>query len=442
MAQAHSQNSAIKKIGFVGTFDVANYGDCLFPVVYMHLLRERCEGLEFSFYSPLAKAADIMDYGPIKPLPAQIPQIAFEEDALILCGGETLWLGHSSGTFNFPTNTLSAFARLWLGPTIAAANNQADFYVHCVGMPHAQLDAPQEIAEALRSATRVCVRDSVTAERLGGHFPVKVDPVFALSTMKPSEEWEAEAAKWLPEGYRPNGYLVAHISAPYLAGDLRDWCAQVAQVAQSNDLPILLVPVCHFMDDRHTLETARQTLIEMGVDAARVQLPELASKDIIATAALLGQSCGVITSSLHALVTATSFGVPITGYVGKGKGNGKHRQSLLAAGVDFGMAMGISDIAETFAHCQAQNLDASRKEAIKRALAGFEELSASLKMRRGPAQPLDAKSVEAVLLHDTAPTRDLRSEVKRTILRWAKKSSVLDGLLTARRRARVRRGTV
>ena len=433
--------SAPKKIGFVGTFDVANYGDCLFPVVYKHLLEERIDGLEFSYYSPLAQSAQIMDYGPIKPLPEKLSNITFDEDALILCGGETLWLGHSAGTFNFPSSTLSAFARLWLGPTLAASKGDTDFYVHCVGMPHAQLEAPGAIAQALSSATKVCVRDEVTAKRLGHHFPVKVDPVFALSTMKSAEEWGAELKKWLPDGYTPGNYLAAHISSPYLVNDLRDWCEQVAAVAKNNGMPILMVPVCHFMDDRHTLETARSILIELGIDEARVHLPPYESKDIIATAALLGMSGGVITSSLHACVTAASFGAPFAGYVGKGKGNGKHRQTLLAAGIDYGMAMDIPDISRTFADALQQDRDASRKEAISRGLVGFEELAESLKVRRGSPKVLTQAAIDAVLLHDTAPTRDLRFETKRTILRFAKKSAFLAGLLTARRRARMRQGT-
>lgn len=430
-----------KKIGFVGTFDVANYGDCLFPVVYMHLLQERLSGLDFTFYSPLARSAEIMDYGPIKPLPETLSQIDFDEDALILCGGETLWVGHSSGTFNFPASTLSAFARLWLAPTVATARGLTDFHVHCVGMPHAQLEAPGAIADALASASRVCVRDEVTARRLGNRFPVEVDPVFALSTMKSAEGWQCELRKWLPDGFEAGGYLAAHISAPYLASDLRAWCAQVVAVAKRFDMSILMVPVCHFMDDRHTLETARAMLIELGVSAKDVHLAPAASKDIIATAALLGMSGGVITSSLHACVTAASFGTAFAGYVGKGKGNGKHRQTLLAAGIDYGMSMDIPDIEATFANSHAQDRQASRSEAITRAVVGFEGLVKALWARQGPAQKLSQATIDAVVNHDTAPTRHLRSEVKRTILRWAKKSDILAGMLTARRRTRVRRGT-
>ena len=428
------------KIGLVGTFDVANYGDCLFPFVYMHLLQERVDGLEFNYYSPLPKSAGIMDYGPIQALPDTLSNTAFEEDALILCGGETLWIGHSSGTFNFPASTLSAFARLWLAPTVAASRGETKFCVHSVGMPQTHLEAPSAIGDALASATSVSVRDEVTAKRLGNRFPVEVDPVFALSTIFEAHEWKAKALTWLPEEFEPQRYLAAHISAPYLASGLRAWCEQVAIVAKRIEMPILLVPVCHFMDDRNTLTVAREFLVEMGLDETHVSVAPEGSQDIIATAAILGMSGGVITSSLHACVTAASFGVPFATYVGDGKGEGKHRQTLLASGISNGMAMEVSELAATFADSVEQDRKTSQRQVVKRALHGLDRLVASLVNDPASATPLSPATIEAVLFHDTMPTRDLRSEVKRTILRWINKSDFLAAFLAANRRSRIRRG--
>lgn len=439
MTDSFPENQPAKTIGFVGTFDVANYGDCLFPVVYMYLLSQRIEGVEFSFYSPLARSAEIMDYGPIKALPETLLQIAFDEDALILCGGETLWYGHSSGTFNFHKSTLSSYLRLWLAPCVAASRAQVDFYVHSVGMPRADLKAPPEIAEVLSAATMVSVRDEVTAKRLGNRFPVEVDPVFSLSNMKSQQEWQAEARRWLPADYEFGKYLVAQVSMPYLDHGLSQWCEQVAATAKSHNLPILLVPICHFMDDRYNLEEARSILIGMGIAEHRVCLPPLASKDVIATAALLGMSAGVITSSLHACVTAVSFGVPFAGFVGNGKADGKHRQTLLAAGVDYGMAMEIGDLAQTFAESSNQDCTATRSLAIERSMKGLEPLVHGLRHDGPASRPLPQATIDAMLFHDTGATANLRLELKRTLLRWANKSQFLTGLLLARRRARIRR---
>nr|WP_298336243.1 polysaccharide pyruvyl transferase family protein [uncultured Erythrobacter sp.] len=440
MTNLESKQEAPKKIAFVGTFDVANYGDCLFPVVYKHLLEERLSGLEFGYYSPTSKPAEIMDYGPIKALPETVESVEFEEDALILCGGEALWIGHSSGTYNFPRSTLSAFARLWLGPTVAASRGSIDFFVHSAGAPHARLEVPAGVVGALSSATGVSVRDEVTARRLGNRFSVQVDPIFALSTILTPQQWEREVQKWLPEGFAANRYLAAHVSAPYLMNDLRDWCEQVADVAKNHKMPILMVPVCHFMDDHYTLETARQILIATGVDARQIQSPPDQSRSVIATAALLGMSGGVITSSLHACVTAAAFGTPFAVYAGKDQEDGKHRQTLLAAGIDYGIARDMLSIATTFANSVRRNREAVRQKASALALQGIDQLADKLAIRHEQARSLSQEAIDAVLLHDTAPTRQLHWETKRTILRWLQKSDFLAKLLVSRHRARLRRG--
>ena len=70
---------------------------------------------------------------------------AFDEDALILIGGETVGVGHSAGTFNFPRTTLSAYLRLWMMPVLAQldpATRPRFFGAHCVGAIKMALKRP------------------------------------------------------------------------------------------------------------------------------------------------------------------------------------------------------------------------------------------------------------------------------------------------------------
>lgn len=426
------------RIGLIGTFDVANYGDCLFPVVYEALVGRTRSDCKFTYYSPLARDVSIRDYGPVKSLPETMNDIHFDEDVLILCGGETLDLGHSSGTFNFPSSTLGANARLWLAPTVAASRGDVAFYVHCVGMPPADGAPRPEIAEALKSATRVSLRDAVSAQRLGDIFPVETDPVFALSDLKTDGEWQEEAARWLPEGYATDGYLAAHVSAPYLEpGALGRWCGEVASIARQQNLPILLVPVCHFMDDRLTLTAARKLLLELGFDKSRVVLAPDGSENIIATAAILGKSAGVVTSSLHATVTAVSFGKPFATLVGTGRSNSKHRQTLLTVGIDYGMALEIENLVAVYAHALEQDGNRARKEAVELAKRDFAPVLQLLEAPERQTRLIPAKALERVLERDRKGTQDFRFEAKRRVLRMMNRFKPTAKLLTMRRQRRL-----
>lgn len=427
----------MRKIGFIGTFEVANYGDCLFPVVYMNFIAKRLPGCAFSFYSPRSGVCPLADYGPVQGLPDRLERLHFEADQLILCGGETLSLGHSAGTYNFPASTLSAYARMWLGPVIAASRGDLEFFVHCVGMPTKDLETKSTIARLLGYANRVSVRDQVSCDRLEGRYPVEVDPVFALSTCHEADWWQARARQFLPDTFQVGEYISAHLSATYLSESMRPWCEQVAKVAQDNDLPVLLLPICHFLHDRKTLETARAILIELGLPADRVQFPAPGHQEVTATAALLGGSAGVITSSLHAIVTAVSFGVPFAGFVGTGSATSKQRQTLLAAGVPFGISPTIAEIAATFQVSLAQDMESVRRNAIDGALRDFDALWNAMNAPSESRSLVPPSEIDEAITIDRLATKNVKRELKRTILRWSKNIPVLDWLLRMLRQYRI-----
>ncbi|WP_407875161.1 polysaccharide pyruvyl transferase family protein [Qipengyuania nanhaisediminis] len=436
MSQPHSQRQI--RIGLVGTFEVANFGDCMFPVVYRRLLAQRLPDCEFRYFSPrAAERSPLADYGPVRPLPARLEDASFDVDVLIQCGGETLSLGHSSGTYNFPASSLSAFARMWLAPTLAASRGETLFFVHSVGMPTINLAPQPLIAKGLEYANKVSVRDAVTSDRLGQKFPVEADPMFALSDCLDREVFEQKARAVLPQAFEPNGYVCAHISAPYLADGIEPWCEQILQITSQTGLKVLLLPVCHFLWDRETLASARQILIARGMAPENVQLPLPGHADVDATAALIGMSGGVVSSSLHALVTAVSFGVPFAGYGGKGKSAGKHRQTLLAAGIDFGVVTDVSQLAATLGEVRKQDLEAVREEAIGRALSGFDRLVASISEGEREARPMPADLIECLVEQDRAPTRHLGQEAKRLILRMLKSVPAIAAALETRHRAKL-----
>jgi len=429
------------RIGFVGTFEVANFGDCLFPVIYKRLLEDRIPNCEFLYYSPKSGMSPLGHYGPIKALPATLDDIQFDADTLIQCGGETLALGHSAGTYNFPSNTLSAFARMWFAPTVAASRGDLNFYVHSVGMPTTDLQPKTAISRGLAYASRVSLRDKVSAARLDDAFPVEVDPMFAMSTCLEPDEWRAKAERVLPAGYEPGRYLCAHISAPYLVYGLRPWCEQVLRAHERSELPILLLPICHFLWDRETLDAARSMLAEMGVPEAAIQFPKPGSEEVLATAALIGNSAGIMTSSLHALVSAVSFGIPFAGFGGEGKVDGKHRQTLAAAGTQHGVAAHMKELSDALAKSMSQDHSDARVVAIERALKGLDPLVADIEGHRdGRSQtpsPMPQDLIEEVLATDRQPTLNRAWEVKRQLLRFIKRLPIAEKALATRRRSRL-----
>ena len=170
---------------------------------------------------------------------------------------------------------------------------------------------------------------------------------------------------------------------------------------------------------------------------AKVKLPLAGHEHVIATAALIGNADAMITTSLHALVTAVSFAVPFAGFGGLGKADGKHRQTLKAAGSDFGIAPAIADIAVTLADCRDRDLAAHQAIAIKRAHESFEPLVAALNAAPSPANPLSQELLDQLIAIDRKPTRDRVYETKRIVSRLLKRLPLVDSALAARRLAKL-----
>ncbi|VVT02305.1 polysaccharide pyruvyl transferase family protein [Erythrobacter sp. EC-HK427] len=365
------------RFGLIGTFDVENYGDCLFAHVYAHLLRGHFPEAEIKLYSPFARAAEILDFAPVHALPATLGERPIAADALIQTGGETLAVGHSSGTYLLPDKTLSHYLRMWLAPTVWNGRGAARFFAHGVGVPPTLAQGLGPTARVLHSAERVRARDAVSAQHLG--CEVAVDPVFLLADVLAADQWQERARRALPAGARPGDYIVCHISPPYAEGQDAVWLEQVIALLRRTGGTALLLPVCHFLGDHAYLQLAAKAIARRAPDlAGRVIAPEANLRPVLDTAAIIAASAGVVTSSLHAAVTAAAFGLPLAVYPGRGGAHGKHSQTLLAAGVTDGIALTIGDLDNTFAASQASDRLAQTSIARQRAKEGFDALCAAI----------------------------------------------------------------
>ena len=398
-------------IGLVGTFDVDNYGDCLFPEVYAWQIARHLPGATFTLYSPFPKVARILSFDRVEALPARLDQARFAEDCLILIGGETVSVGHNNGSYILPLDTLGHYLRMWLAPTVAAANGGTRFIVHSAGLRQHSPDSSLVIGRVLEAASHVTMRDRVSVERLGGQFGIAVDPVFLLPEMLPAAEWTARALAHLPAGIAPGSYLAVQASHAYIGAELDDWCHQVARVLHRTGRCAVLVPVCHFMEDGRFLALARERLAILYPDLARIVHCLAADRQNVKdTAALIARSAGYIGTSLHGAVTAAAFALPMAVYSGAGKEAGKHGQTMLAAGIDTGIFHAIPDLDACFARSQESPLKERAAHAQDLARQGVEAMCRAIledKPRKAAIAPAD---IAALLREDrsTALSRRLR----------------------------------
>lgn len=410
-----SQGQSSLTIGLIGTYDVDNYGDCLFPEVYRDQILKRQPDAELTLYSPFPKPAAILSFGEVKALPAQIEGASFDEDCLILTGGETLAVGHSIGAHIVPLKTLSHYLRMWLVPSVLNGRGEIRFFIHSVGIPPSLIRQLGPAAMALRGAERITVRDQVSCEVLGGVASVEVDPVFLLPELMTADEWSNLAKSELPESVTPGSYLAVQVSPIYVAGQQDLWCGQVIEILRSTQKDCLFTPVCHFLDDYPFLTRASRRIAQMAPDLAdRLHCLPGDLRNVKSTAALIGNSAGYIGSSLHGAVTAAAFGRPMTVFAGSGGERGKHKQTLLAAGIEAGVAAQVSGLAEEFARSSSLDGEKLAIEAARRAKAGFDSLFQSM---IGPSRETEPVEEEAIAELQNSDRELITRQVRLTRLR-------------------------
>jgi polysaccharide pyruvyl transferase WcaK-like protein len=417
------------KIGLIGTFDVNNFGDCMFPELYSNLLLKSFPEADITLFSPTDNAASILSFGILKALPSRLSDVSIlDSEYFILIGGETIGFGHSSGTFNFKSDTLSAYLRLWLTPIFAAKfSGKTDrfFAVHCVGAIKMQPTINRLIAQALGAVERVRFRDKFSCAWIKSEsteFLQDVDPMFLLDELLSDDEWSRIATPLLPRGVEKNGYLVAQMSIGYGADNLDAWVGSLAELHRHTVLPILFLPICHFLKDSQLLEEARCMLSARGVPCFII--PELVN--VKATAAIIGNSAGYIGTSLHGAVTAVAFGRPLA-VLGHSM-DGKHEGTLQSVGLPGLVCTDPLELPGCFLKSQTMDQSAARRHAHSLAKLSFEALVDAMRSPRSISANELLIAREAIdslvkLEVEQASVISLK-EMKRLVLRLIRSNSV------------------
>ncbi|WP_439597758.1 polysaccharide pyruvyl transferase family protein [Falsiroseomonas sp.] len=300
-----SAQAAPRDAALFGTFDVANYGDLLFPHVLAHLLGDGLATLRC--YSPRGGAPAWADCWPARPL------AAFTEDAaprLCLIGGGNIIhasptpLPDYAGVFGRSDFT---YASLWLGASILAAQAGARLAWNAPGLPF-----PVEGAWArglrdlvLPTADHVALRDEASRVYLGAPAEIVPDTALKLSSVWPAESLLATARDaFTSRGMAvPARWIAVHLNDRYIGGDLRAACAVVDRIAaRLQAVPVLLaIGPCHGDD-----ALARQAMAHLEGPALLVDQPE----GLRQIAALIAHAEAYLGSSMHGLITALSYGRP------------------------------------------------------------------------------------------------------------------------------------
>lgn len=284
-------------IGMVGTFDVANFGDLLFPEIAKSELERRLGPVDLRRYAPRRMASPPWPYavGSIDDLVGALREM----DLLVVGGGHLVRFDHAVAPgYGATASAIPHPSGYWLSPTLAAVANGVPVAWNGLG---ASADTPTWarplLAGALRAVDHVAVRDRASLDELAEVAPgVKIDLVpdsaFGIASVLASDPAS------LPAVLQGSPYVIVQASAG-LRG-LGDRLPTAVEGARAAGRLVLELPVSPVLGDR--VGTLGQLGDVVTLDAWP---PPLALARIIAGAQ------AVVAQSMHLTIVAVARGVPV-----------------------------------------------------------------------------------------------------------------------------------
>jgi len=298
--QAFSAEHRDVAVGIAGTFDIKNYGDLLFPLIAAAALKQRDRRIRVVPFSVNGKSEPSWPFQ-VQPMEQMIASISTL--AAMLIGGGQIVRFDRYYAIPTPANVDLPFA-YWLTPAVLAALIGKPVIWNAVGASMGWPHAPwyEELVRQVFAASYfIGVRDVVSRDDLAKVAPdagieLLPDTAFGLSRLWPLEEESVEFTNWRMSLGLESNYVV--IQANAAVGKYRSIIESL--VASMGEINAVILPVCWCHGDRAEVFPE----LKGRVFLSREWLgPKLISE-------IIGRAEFVFASSLHACITALSYGVP------------------------------------------------------------------------------------------------------------------------------------
>jgi hypothetical protein len=288
-------------VGIVGTFDVSNFGDLLFPLLAERELADRLDRPEIVRYSYRQMPADLWPYE-VRTL-GRLSEDITDLDLLVVGGGHLVRFDKAIAPgYRPPENNLHHPTAYWLMPTLLGAIYGVPVAWNALGVsPHTPAWASKLLALALKSTAYVSVRDEPSCNELAKYSDTRVrlvpDTAFGIQRLLPKE----------PSNDFRDFSKLHQLTRPYVivqpSPDLIPHARQITDAlrrAQAAGCTILELPISPALGDRVDLLRLELTTVQPTSWPSPTLLSELIS-------------CAeaVVAQSLHLSIVSVACGVPV-----------------------------------------------------------------------------------------------------------------------------------
>ncbi|MCU1228608.1 MAG: hypothetical protein JWO97_1492 [Acidobacteria bacterium] len=286
------------QIGIVGTFDVRNFGDLLFPLIAEAELRERLGAVKLHRFSYHAKTPPDWPYAVTSV--ADLPRVVADLDAMLIGGGFLIRFDKEVAPGYAPPNpSIPHPTGYWLTPALIALQRGIPVVWNAPGM-HIN-DVPRWAHPLLRLAlglsSYVAVRDEPSRATLAqfvedDRVTVVPDTAFGITRLLPAEPSDELKRLWRAAG----------ITKPYVlvqAADSMSWFPRFVASGKRrfSGLQFVALPIGPVLGDHAS---------NLPGFLALTTWP-----DPLLLAEFISHASAVVGHSYHLAITALTSGVPV-----------------------------------------------------------------------------------------------------------------------------------
>jgi lipopolysaccharide transport system ATP-binding protein len=288
-------------VGIAGTFDVKNYGDLLFPLIAAAALERRDPRIRVVPFSVNGRSELSWPFQ-VQSMEEMMSSIA-TLSAMLIGGGQIVRFDKTYPV-STPANVDLPFA-YWLTPAVLAAMIGKPVIWNAVGASVGWLHSAWHDAllrQVFAASYFIGVRDAVSRDDLAELAPdasiqLLPDTAFGLSRLWPLAKESAEFTNWRMAMGLEGKYVVIQASAA-----IAEHSSSIESLlASMGDINAVVLPVCWCHGDRAEILAALKGKVFLSHEWPG---PRLISE-------IIGRSELIVASSLHACITALSYGVPV-----------------------------------------------------------------------------------------------------------------------------------
>lgn len=291
---------AVIDVGITGTFDVENYGDLLFPIIAEKQLKSRNRRIRVVSFSLNARSKEPWPYEvySVNSLKDRIPELA----GLLIGGGQIIRFDSSYPIFVDKKPNLSL--DYWFNPANLALESHIPLIWNSPGAPVPLMvtaEYEKSLNQLLSKSSFIAVRDNVTKSSLmkvNNTADIKIipDTVFSISKLWSHKNFSSEYILWRKNHGVDGDYVIIQADK-YVSSHIID----IERIVNKHNIKnIVILPICKCHgDDSENISGIKNVNVTKSVFL-----------DPILTSEVIANSRLVFASSLHACITAVSYGIP------------------------------------------------------------------------------------------------------------------------------------